>query len=66
MNARPPIADPHANSVKPVAPAMGAVDADLLDTGKPLFDHVSLACSALTTKAYSTSFSMGIRMLAPE
>ncbi len=66
MNARPPIAEPLAPSVSPVAPAAGPVDADLLDTGKPLFDHVSLACSALTTKAYSTSFSMGIRMLAPE
>ncbi len=66
MNARPPIAEPHAPSVSPVAPAAGPVDANLLDTGKPLFDHVSLACSALTTKAYSTSFSMGIRMLAPE
>ena len=32
MNARPPIADPHANSVTPVAPATGAVDVDLLDT----------------------------------
>lgn len=66
MNARPPIAEPHANSVSPAAPVAGPVDAALLDTGKPLFDQVSLACSALTTKAYSTSFSMGIRMLAPE
>jgi len=66
MNARPPIAEPHANSVSPVVPVAGPVDAALLDTGKPLFDQVSLACSALTTKAYSTSFSMGIRMLAPE
>lgn len=66
MNARPPIAEPHTDRVTSVAPATGAVDAELLDTGKPLFDHVSLACSALTTKAYSTSFSLGIRMLAPE
>lgn len=66
MNARPPIAEPHANSVSPGVPVAGPVDAALLDTGKPLFDQVSLACSALTTKAYSTSFSMGIRMLAPE
>jgi phytoene/squalene synthetase len=31
-----------------------------------LFDHVSLQCSALTTKAYSTSFSLGIRLLSSE
>lgn len=38
----------------------------LLDTGKPLFDRVSRQCSALTTQAYSTSFSLGIRLLSPE
>ena len=27
---------------------------------KPLFDYVSLQCSRLTTRAYSTSFSLGI------
>ena len=43
-----------------------AVDSGLLDTGKPLFDQVSRQCSALTTRAYSTSFSLGIRLLAPE
>lgn len=31
---------------------------------KALFDRVSAACSKLTTKAYSTSFSLGIRLLA--
>ena len=31
-----------------------------------MFDHVSLQCSALTTKAYSTSFSLGIRLLSSE
>ena len=30
---------------------------------KELFDHVSIRCSRLTTKAYSTSFSLGIRCL---
>ncbi len=30
---------------------------------KKLFDDVSYACSKLTTKAYSTSFSLGIRFL---
>jgi len=30
---------------------------------KELFDNVSLRCSKLTTKAYSTSFSLGIRCL---
>lgn len=30
---------------------------------KPLFDHVSLQCSRLTTRAYSTSFSLGILCL---
>lgn len=34
--------------------------------GKPLFDEVSLQCSRMTTKAYSTSFSIGIRTLAKE
>lgn len=33
---------------------------------KELFDDVSLKCSKLTTKSYSTSFSMGIRFLAPD
>lgn len=31
---------------------------------KALFDKVSAACSKLTTKAYSTSFSLGIQLLA--
>lgn len=30
---------------------------------KPLFDHVCLQCSRLTTRAYSTSFSLGILCL---
>ncbi len=30
---------------------------------KPLFDTVSVSCSKLTTKAYSTSFSLGIYFL---
>ncbi len=30
---------------------------------KPLFDKVSSRCSRLTTRAYSTSFSLGIRFL---
>lgn len=30
---------------------------------KSLFDQVSIKCSRLTTKSYSTSFSMGIRFL---
>lgn len=30
---------------------------------KELFDNVSIRCSRLTTKAYSTSFSLGIRCL---
>src|SRR5688572_3630377 len=30
---------------------------------KQLFDTVSIRCSRLTTKAYSTSFSLGIRCL---
>ena len=32
---------------------------------KGLFDKVSIRCSRLTTKAYSTSFSLGIRFLDP-
>ncbi len=32
---------------------------------KDLFDQVSIRCSRLTTKAYSTSFSLGIRCLEP-
>ena len=69
MNARPPIPDIQAQQVRPVyskTAQANAVNQGLLDTGKPLFDQVSLRCSALTTKAYSTSFSLGIRMLAPE
>jgi 15-cis-phytoene synthase len=33
---------------------------------KELFDNVSLKCSKLTTRAYSTSFSLGIRCLEKE
>ncbi len=33
---------------------------------KELFDNVSIKCSRLTTQAYSTSFSIGIRCLAKE
>ncbi len=33
---------------------------------KPLFDSVSVSCSKLTTKAYSTSFSLGIYFLGKE
>jgi len=33
---------------------------------KLLFDQVSEACSLITTKKYSTSFSLGIRLLHPE
>ena len=33
---------------------------------KDLFDKVSIRCSQLTTKAYSTSFSIGIRCLGKE
>jgi phytoene synthase len=33
---------------------------------KSLFDDVSLQCSKLTTKAYSTSFSLGIQFLGKE
>ena len=72
MNARPPILDaeteaPAMTQAQPrvEVPAV-PVDKALLDTGKPLFDHVSRQCSALTTKSYSTSFSLGIRLLAPE
>ncbi|MFZ6052854.1 phytoene/squalene synthase family protein [Halocola ammonii] len=32
---------------------------------KEIFDNVSIACSRKTTKAYSTSFSIGIRFLNP-
>ena len=35
-------------------------------TQKKLFDKVSIRCSQLTTKAYSTSFSLGIRCLEKE
>ena len=34
-------------------------------TGIKLYNDVCRACSVLTTKAYSTSFSMGIRFLGP-
>lgn len=33
---------------------------------KDLFDKVSIRCSRITTKAYSTSFSLGIRCLEPK
>src|SRR5688572_3444883 len=33
---------------------------------KQLFDHVSIRCSRLTTRAYSTSFSLGILCLGKE
>jgi phytoene/squalene synthetase len=33
---------------------------------KQLFDEVSLKCSQLTTRSYSTSFSLGIRLLSSE
>lgn len=33
---------------------------------KHIFDNVSAECSKLTTRSYSTSFSMGIRFLAPD
>lgn len=35
-------------------------------TSKDLFDKISIETSKLTTRAYSTSFSIGIRCLAPE
>jgi len=35
-------------------------------TTKDLFDKISIETSKLTTRAYSTSFSIGIRCLAPE
>ena len=69
MNARPPIAEVHAPKAATPAPrSVQAVEVqtELLNTGKPLFDRVSRQCSALTTKAYSTSFSLGIRMLHKE
>jgi 15-cis-phytoene synthase len=67
MNAHPPIFSSEATPETTTAPRTAApIDSELLDTGKPLFDRVSLECSALTTKAYSTSFSLGIRMLSPE
>jgi phytoene/squalene synthetase len=34
--------------------------------GKELYDHVSIQCSKLTTKSYSTSFSLGIFCLEKE
>ncbi len=33
---------------------------------KELYDHVSIKCSRLTTKAYSTSFSLGVLCLGKE
>ena len=69
MNARPPIADVHAPnpSREPATDAViPTVSEGMLTTGKPLFDSVSLECSALTTKKYSTSFSLGIRLLKKE
>jgi phytoene/squalene synthetase len=33
---------------------------------KQLFDDVSIRCSQLTTRAYSSSFSIGVRCLGPE
>jgi len=33
---------------------------------KALFDKVSASCSRITTRAYSTSFSLGIKLLAPK
>ena len=36
-----------------------------LMNGMNLYDHVCRACSVLTTKSYSTSFSLGIRFLGP-
>jgi phytoene/squalene synthetase len=33
---------------------------------KRYFDDVSIRCSRMTTKSYSTSFSLGIRFLAPD
>ncbi len=35
-------------------------------TSKQLFDHVSIETSKMTTRAYSTSFSIGIRCLGQE
>ena len=79
MNARPPILEakaPAQNRDVAAAPVglsnpvvqqgTHGVNSTLLDTGKPLFDRVCQECSALTTQAYSTSFSLGIRLLAPE
>jgi phytoene/squalene synthetase len=67
MNARLPILEAVPEVETETTPEVSrAVDSQMLDTGKPLFDHVSRQCSALTTKAYSTSFSSGIRLLAPE
>ena len=67
MNAHPPIISCETAPKTQALPKPPAtVDSALLDTGKPLFDRVSKECSALTTKAYSTSFSLGIRMLSAE
>jgi len=67
MNAHPPIfsSENMPETTAALRPVV-SIDSKLLDTGKPLFDRVSQDCSALTTKAYSTSFSLGIRMLSPE
>ena len=67
MNAHPPIFRGDQTATHTAARGQQAtVDSGLLDTGKPLFDQVSMQCSALTTKAYSTSFSLGIRLLSAE
>lgn len=67
MNAHPPIFRGDQTATHTAARGQQTtVDSGLLDTGKPLFDQVSMQCSALTTKAYSTSFSLGIRLLSAE
>lgn len=67
MNAHPPILRGEDTATHTATKSQQAlVNSGLLDTGKPLFDQVSLQCSALTTKAYSTSFSLGIRLLSKE
>src|SRR3954469_14795739 len=38
---------------------------DQSDTAKSVFDKVSYDCSKNVTKAYSTSFSSAVKMLAP-
>lgn len=67
MNAHPPILRGEKTAAPSAIESQKApVNSGLLDTGKPLFDQVSVQCSALTTKAYSTSFSLGIRLLSSE